>query len=47
MWAAGTSEIWIGVGISKKSCAERHRVIWFENVVEGHLEWIKEDDSNS
>jgi hypothetical protein len=23
---------WIGAGIAKKSCAERHRVIWFERV---------------
>jgi hypothetical protein len=37
----GTSEIWTGVGISKKSCAERHRMIWFERVgicCGGHLE---------
>jgi hypothetical protein len=25
------SEIWIGIGIAK-SCAERHRAIWFERV---------------
>jgi hypothetical protein len=45
--SVGSSEIWIGVGIAKKSCAGRHRVIWFEYVVEGHLEEIIEDDSDS
>jgi hypothetical protein len=30
--SVGTSEIRIGVGIAKKSCTERHRVIWFERV---------------